>query len=426
MAELDAAGMGTARDYELKSLDLINSSGKLVPLMPQLVELEIHQSIDAPTMFGTLVLVDGQDIFNSFYINGNEILRVKIDQPSLNMPIEKDFKIFKVTDRKHNNNSGSMYVMHFCSPELVDSNSKAISKAYTGKRYSDIANDIFKNILKPKKINRVEGTTGAFDVIIPGYRPLEALNWLASRSYNGTSSTNFLFFENRDGYEFVSLQTLYAQKVIKNLVYDLKSVNDKPNSSSDIKRNRNSIEKIEILHDFDILATNNKGGFASKLMTVNLFNQEFKYYDYSLEKIQSTLLNKNMPVNDKSLVRSYFAFYKTHVMTSDVKAEKENAVDKWLMPRQMHSAMLDNFALRVVLPLDITTKAGDIVKIDMPKFVAADATGKKLDEFRTAKYLVRSVSHVFKQKGTGDTVLELVTDSFARAMPAEKVKAASA
>lgn len=418
--EVTSNGMGTARDYELQSLDLMNSSGKSVSLIGQLVEIEWHQSIDAPVMFGSIVVVDAQDIMSNFSITGNERLHIKIDQPSLGYPLDREFKVTKISNRTTNNNAGAKYIIHFVSPELVDSNSKAISKAYKGTRYSDIARDVLNNYMKPKKINRIDQTSGAFDVIIPGYRPIEALHWIASRSFDGADSSNFLFFESREGFEYVSLKTLYAQKVLKTMVYDIKSVNEQPNSSSDIKKNRNSIEKLEILQDFDVISTNNRGGYASKLMTVNIFNREYKNFDYSLSNIQGTLLNKNAPTNDKSMMTSYFANYKTHVLVNDTKTEKENAVDKWLMPRQMHNALLDNFAMRSESPLDITVKAGDIIKIDMPMFVAADEKGKKLDQFRSGKYLVRSVSHVFKQQGVGTTILELTTDSFANPLPTEK------
>lgn len=419
--EVTNNGMGTARDYELQSLDLINSSGKSVSLVAQLAEIEWHQSIDAPVMFGTIVVVDAQDILSNFSISGNEKLRIKIDQPSLGYPLDREFKITKISNRTNNNNAGAKYIIHFVSPELIDSNIKAISKAYKATRYSDIANDILNNFLKPKKINRVDQTSGAFDVIVPGYRPIEALHWIASRSFNGPDSSNFLFFESREGFEYVSLKTLYAQKVLKNMVYDIKSVNEQPNSSSDIKKNRNSIEKLEILHDFDVVSTANRGGYASRLTTVNILNREYKSFDYSVSNIQNTLLNKNAPTNDKSITTSYSANFKTHILVGDTKTEKENAVDKWLMPRQMHNALLDNFAMRLESALDITVKAGDIIKIDMPKFVAADEKGKRLDEFRSGKYLVRSVSHVFKQQGVGTTILEVTTDSFANPLPTEKL-----
>lgn len=417
-------GMSSARDFELQSLTLINSSGKPAALDPQLVEIEWHQGIEENTMFGSLVLSDAQDILNSFFITGNEKLIIKIDQPSLGYPLEREFKVTKITNRTGNGNAGTKYIVHFVSGEVIDANTKIISKAYKGMRYSDIARDILQNYIKPKKINRIDSTSGAFDVIIPGFRPLEAMHWLASRSFSGTDSPNFFFFENREGFEFVSIKTLFAQKPVKNMVYDIKSVNDTPNSSSDVKRNRNSIEKMEVLNVFDVLGTADAGGYASSLTTVNIFNREIKQFVYSLTDMEGKLLNKHVPTNDRKLLAQHSASYKTHILVGDTKSEKENSVDRWLMPRQMHNAIMKNFMLRAEAALDISVKAGDIIYIDMPKFIAADDKGKGLDDFRTGKYLVHSVSHVFKQineRQIGTTILILASDSLSRSLPTEQV-----
>jgi hypothetical protein len=417
-------GMASARDFELQSLTIINSSGSEVKLDPQLVEIEWHQGIEENTMFGSLVLADAQDILNSFFITGNEKLQIKIDQPSLGYPLDREFRITKVTNRTNNGNAGTKYVMHFVSGEAINENAKIVSKAYKGARYSDIARDILQNYIKPKKINRIDQTSGAFDIVIPGFRPLEALHWLASRSFNGTDSSNFFFFENREGFEFVSMKTLFAQKPLKNMVYDIKSVNETPNSPSDVQKNRNSIEKMEVINDFDVIKTGDHGGYASSLTTVNLFNREIKQFVYSLTDLQGKLLNQHIPTNDRTLLVAHSANYKTHIFVGDTKTEKENSVDKWLMPRQMHNAVIRNFMLRAEAPLDISVKAGDIIHIDMPKFVAAGDKGKELDDFRTGKYLVHSVSHVFKQvdeRQIGTTILILASDSVSRSLPTEQV-----
>lgn len=422
MAEVQDNGMTSSRDYEIQSLEIINSAGKSVSVEPQFVELQWHQGIEENVMHGTVVLTDAQDIIGAFFICGNEKLVVKLDQPSLGYPLSREFRITKITNRASNGGSGANYVIHFVSGEALDTNSKAISKAYKGMRYSDIAKDILQNYMKANKINRIDFTTGAHDVIIPGFRPIEALNWIASRSYNGTDSTSFFFFENREGFEFVSLKSLYTQKVAKSMTYDIKSVNDTPNSPTDVKKNRDSIEKLQILQDFDILSASR--GLASSLTTVNIFNREIKQFNYSLANMQNNLLNKNLPTNDKSLMETYSANYKTHVLVGDTKSEKENAVDKWLMPRQMHNTMITNsLMLRAESALDISVKAGDLIKIDFPKFIAADEKGKELDTFRAGKYLVHSVSHVFKQIDSrliGSTIMILVSDSLAAPLPTEQ------
>ena len=417
-------GMFSSKDFEIKSLDLINSGGQTISLINTMVELLVHQSIDAGVMFGSLLLVDGNDLFNNFYLCGNEYLNVVIDQPSLDAPIKKTFRIYKVSNRTNNNNAGAKYILYFTSNEAILSSSTVVSKAYKNKRLSDIVVDILRNVLNvtPKKINRLEITSGQYDIVIPSYRPLEAIQWVASRSYTSSQNYCYYFFESRDGFEFVSQQTLFKQNPIKNLIYDIKNTNETPNQSSDVSKNKNSLEKMRILEDFDMIKSASNGAFASRLLSVNLMTQQFNYNDYvaTLAASQNRLLNKYMPINDQKLMQSTYSNFKTYISTNSTKQEKENSVELWLMNRQMHKNLLENFRVKGVLSGDITLKAGDIVNLKFPKYVAADSSGKQFDQYRSGKYLVADITHKFNNTGVFETIVELVSDSISSPLPTGK------
>jgi len=421
MAETIAPGMYTSKDFDVKSLDLINSAGQTISLKNIMVELKIQQSIDAMVMFGTILVVDGNDLFNSFYLNGNEYLRIRIDQPTLGIPLEKLFRVYKVSDRRNNNNAGSKYIIYFTSDELMISNTTLVSKAYKNRKTSEIVFDILKSFLlvSDKKISKLENTTGVHNFIVPNYRPFEAINWAVSRSYSVTPSFCYYFYENTKGFEFISLQSLYKKSVTKELICDMKGINKEPNLPVDIARNKNSFENLTIINDFDMIASSGSGAFASKLLSVNLYSQQFKYNDYSIltAQNQKRLLNNYSPINDPRLMTSYLANYKTYISTNDTATEKENAVDKWLMNRQLHKNLINNFRVRGIISGDITMNVGDIVNLTFPKYVAADAKGKQYDEFRSGKYLVADITHVFKSSGIFESVVELTSDSYASQLP---------
>ena len=426
MANVIEDGMSSAKDFSITSLDLINSAGQTISLISAMIELTIHQSIDAMVMFGELLVVDGNDIFNVFSLNGSEYLKVNIDQPSMEQPIEKTFRIYKVGERSHNNNAGAKYIIYFASNEMMLSNSIVVSKAYKNKKTSDIVYDVLKNILKvnSKRITKMDSTAGLFDFVVPSYRPFEAIEWAVTRSYNSAPNYCYYFFEDRDGFKFTSLQSMYKQKVIKNLKYEIKSVNEAARQSSDVGKNRNSIEKFTIINDFDTMASSARGAFASKLLAVDVFSQQFKYYNYSVNDAESQgrLLNKYKPINDESLSKTFYSNYRTYIEIKDTASEKENSIDKWLMPRQLHLNLIENFKIRAVMAGDITMRAGQIVSFDFPKFISGDETGKELDKFRTGKYLLSSVSHTFKNTGVFESIVEMVSDSYSQQVPSSKVK----
>ena len=422
MAENDSSGMFGSKDYEIKTLELINSGGQTVDLRRVFVELQIFQDIYSSVMNGNIIITDGNDVFSNFYFVGNEYLRVSIDKPGLGRPIERIFRIYKSSNRHPTNDSGQVYMLHFCSDELLSSQQILVSKAYKSTKIKDVVADILLKELKVEsnRIGSLEDTSGVFDFIIPNYRPFEAIQWATARAYD-LKKFCYFFFENKNGFNLVSLQTLIKQQPYKTLRYELKNVDRDP------ANNKDSIDNLEILNDFDMINSISNGSFSSRLLTIDIFNQSFLNYDYSLAtaEAQGNLINKYKPANsfknskDKTLFDSPDSFFRTNLAINDTASEKSNDIKHWLLPRAMHMSIINNFRIKVVLPGDVELKAGDIVEYEFPMFDAANQAGKKLDKKRTGKYLVASVNHKFSED-VFESVVELVSDSFAEAVPGAK------
>jgi hypothetical protein len=422
MAENDSSGMYGSKDYEIKTLELINSGGQSVDLRKIFVELQIFQDIYSSVMNGNIAITDGNDIFANFYFVGNEYLRVSIDKPGLNRPIDRIFRVYKSSDRHPSTDSGQTYILHFCSDELISSQQILVSKSYKSAKIKDIVADILVKELKVEtnRIASLEDTSGSFDFIIPNYRPFEAIQWAAARGYDQKKFCYF-FFENKNGFNLTSLQTLIKQKPYKTLRYELKNVDRDP------ANNKDSIDNFSILNDFDMLNSITNGSYSSRLLSIDLFNQSFAVHDYNLStaEAQGNLINKYKPANsfknakNKTLFDSPDSFFRTNLAINDTASEKSNDIKYWLLPRAMHMSIINNFRIKIVLPGDIELKAGDIVQYEFPMFESATQSGKKLDKKRTGKYLVASVNHKFSED-VFESIVELVSDSFSEAVPGAK------
>lgn len=423
---VEQPGIVNSKDYDIKTLDLINSGGQVVDLRKVFIEIQLFQDLFSSVMSGSILLNDGHDIFNNFYFCGNEYIQLSIDKPSLNSPIQKVFRVYKTAGRKPGSDSGQIYQLYFCSEELIFSNQKLVSKAYKGKKTTEIIRDILTNELKvdPSRIKTVEQTSGVYDYVVPAYRPFEAIQWAASRSYDASKKYCYFFYEDRDGFQFKSYTSLVKQKPVKTLKYEIKTVDQDP------AVNRDSIDNFEILNDFDILTSMTNGAFASKLLTVDIFTQSFKTETYSINAVeaQNNLLNKFKPINNlknqdnKAITDAHDSFFKSFISINDKPIEKDTDVNKWLMNRALHMALMHNFRIRIVIPGDIVLKVGDVVKYEFPSFEGADAKGKTPDEYRTGNYLVSAINHKFVNgdKQNFESVVELVSDSVSKQIPAAK------
>jgi hypothetical protein len=423
---IEQPGIVNSKDYDVKQLDLINSGGQVTDLRKIFIELQLFQDIYSSVMSGTVLIQDGHDIFNNFYFCGNEYIQLSIDKPSLNKPIQKVFRIYKTAGRKPASDSGQIYQLYFCSEELIFSNQKVVSKSYKKQKTVDIIKDILKNELKvdDSKIKSFEQTSGVYDYIVPAYRPLEAIQWAVSRSYDASKKYCYFFYEDRDGFQFKSYNTLIKQKPLKTLKYEIKTVDQDP------AVNRDSIDQFEIQNDFDILTGLTNGAFASKLLSVDIFTQSYKIETYSVDvaESQKNLLNKFKPLNslknqdNVSGTATHDAFYKSYISINDQPNEKDTDANKWLLYRALHMALMHNQRIKIIIPGDIVLKAGDVVKYEFPKFEGADRSGKSVDEYRTGNYLVTAVNHKFVNgdRQNFESIVELVSDSVSKQIPGAK------
>jgi hypothetical protein len=410
LAPSNQAGLIYSGDYQIKALTIITSDGQVVDIKNNYVELNIYEDLFGACMTGTVLMGDALDLIANFKIHGNEWLQIDIDKPTLDKPIQKVFRVYKVSNREFKTASLQNYILHFCSEELVLSSQRFLSKSYKGMIISDMVKDVMLNQLGvsgPKSSTGLwDKTTGLFNIIIPRMNPLEAIQWLSTRAYS-SDGTLFMFFENRDGFNFVAYETLLKipiyQKYFKT-----------PKLSTSAQDNINSVNFLRIIQDFDILASGRYGAFGSSLLSYDFVNRKFSGTTFDPNNF--TLLNDNLPINSTKnrfnvplLGNSDYLlkFYPTS--DSDPKINGSHP-ENWLQKKAMKLAQLFQFKMVISIPGDILMKVGRIVDVELPKAVPQNSAGNQVSETRSGSYLVSAVHHIFIND-TSTTVMELLSDS---------------
>ena len=64
--------------------------------------------------------------------------------------------------------------------------------------------------LSIKKFGIYSSSFGVRNILVPSLEPLVALQWLATRAVDENQSPGFIFFENRMGFNFTNLSTLFS------------------------------------------------------------------------------------------------------------------------------------------------------------------------------------------------------------------------
>jgi hypothetical protein len=405
-------GLFTPNDYKLSSLSLVTSTGISIDLRPIMLALNIFEDIFAPCMTGSIDVGDAGDIISNFQLHGNEYILLEVDKPTLNRPITKIFRVYKISDRKFGTASLQNYTIYFCSEESILSAQTSVSKSYKGLSISSMVNDLLVNKLKvnPNKMANgiFETTTGNFDIIIPRMQPLEAIEWLTPRAYN-TNENLFFFFENRDGFNFTSYENLISKPP-----YSTYSRNVKVENS--VEQNFNSFNHLEVIQDFDVLKAMRYGAYVSTLLYLDMVSRNFSVKTFGYNDVSPNgLLNTQSPTNGLQnrfgvdLANSFSTMMKYISNSDSDPTMNPSKVQNWMPQTSARLAQINTFKLVVVIPGDVLIKAGAVITVVMP-IMAPQTKATATDPLRSGNYLVASVHHKFVQD-TMQTVLELLSDS---------------
>jgi hypothetical protein len=427
----EKAGVTYPQDYSLKNLVLLSSLGSY-DVKPSLVEMSYFEDIFSNTVTGRMIISEAEGFIEKFHLSGNEYIRVTFTKASdKNFNIDILFRIYKISDRQLVGNMQTEgYVLYFCSDELIISEQYKVSKSYPNTKVSDIITDITKNYLKVpsnKKVT-IESTKGIYDFIVPNFKPFEAINWLstyAQSASSGSFGSDMLFFENKYGYNFASLQTLFAQQIYRTYQYEPKNVDKK---SQPVQDKFYSVLSYKFINTIDTLGAINSGQFANQLITVDPLLQRYitTNFDYSKYFSQSSKLNKYPIVND---TKNRFGdkIYETPQAVIKVSPTNHGQKDvpyinskpgavvsdifaEIYIPNRTAQLTLSNYnKIKLVIDGDPGAAAGTTINFNLLS-LNPTLQGKKPDDFYSGKYLISAVKHTIKIDSY-TTVLEIVKDS---------------
>lgn len=426
------------QDYSLDSVSIVTSTGEPHEFRHIMMGLSYYEDIYNNSISGYILLNDAVGYLASLSFVGQEYLTLAFSKPGVdNSKVEKTFRIFKVGNRQMVNDTNESYYLHFCSEETVLSEQYKISKSYKSKKVSEIVSDIVLNQLRvlPEKFPaaNLEDTKNVRDIIIPNLKPFEALNWLCTQAISAnpkTSGSPYLFFENKNGYNFKSLQSLYTGEVYSEYKYEPKNLAspDDPRVI-DLESARTNIISYEPVSVFDSIDMINSGAYANKLITIDPLRMHYNtnFFDYK------KYFNSSIHLNDYDLLpnaenrfghsanNTFDAV--TKVVTTNfgevsfnsyIKKQqpdiKENQIETTIPFRTAQIPHINANRYKIAIPGDPKMTVGSVIDINIPDLQLKDS-GKELDRFYSGKYLVTAVKHTIDIENKFITFAEVSKES---------------
>lgn len=393
------------------------------------LEVNIYESIFNKTLTGNIVVADANNIISQYPLTGFERIEFKLRSPGINRVFDFSEKsghpmyIYKVSDRNELSPRSQVYVIHFCSKESIRNEQITVKKSYK-ETIANIANSILyeQGNLETQKKFFVEPSYGIHQYVFPQILPFECIDLIGrdarSLKYN---NSGYYFFETAEGFNFKSLENLFAltTDVGRPAVAKFESipanVKNQPMGQKDIGREMVIIQEFKVLSQFDTLKNLRNGVYGSNLVTHNLLektfvNTAFNYFqDFPLSfhtELQGgdkpnvdksiaplTKFNKDKFITDESGI--FYLKSNTTQLHNDIEVPNQTQT---LQKRLSQRLALESFRVQLKVHGFTGLSAGDIVTLILPSYGVKDSKDPKdQDPILSGRYIVSSIRHSISQ-----------------------------
>lgn len=385
-------GVTFAGDVTINSIELIAGSTKL-DIRNQVNNIEFFEDIFSPFITGKVILTDTQDLINRMPLIGQEILQVDIETPE--MPggkLKGSFYVFKLTERIALGDTELGYALHFINTDAVKDKNNTLESAKKG-YCSTIIQDLVKEDdqgLKSTKNLRMTPSMNGTRFVCNKWSPIKAIDYVTERAMNEKGIADYLFFENRDGYNFLGLSELYEQEPIQDFIDD----NESPDGS-DTDRSYKKVSKLFMLEGFNFFERLNQGMFVNKLSNYDMTTKTYTTEVYNglamFESLPS--LNKYPLATPEVIANKDASAYFLHTHENMHKGFGDTSVEATIQQRASQMATARAFVLNIEVPGRFDYTAGRVINLTTFRREATDKDTDMLDPMFSGNYLIGSIGH---------------------------------
>lgn len=382
-----------AGDYQIDQLTLISLASKnQIDIGQYVQELTLYESVFTQGITGRLMLVEPLSILEDLPISGNEVLEITFSDPAQQYVFKKVLVVTKIENMKNDRNTTGMS-MYLSSRIFLENRKHLLSMSYN-QPGAEIVESIVKKTMALEDSLIVEPTKYDRQVVFPGYRPLEAIRYIANTSISATAKNDlaggYLFFEDKNGFNLVTVQWLKEN------------------------RPKHPIKKYSAKENIRRTDDNN--------VREDLFNTVYNVYDMIDNGIHACTIHKHDIIN-KTIDQEIFyrqngdniCMGAEHTRYSDAKHyytsvnyDRENIAA--VLKMRGHNSRYDQLTYSAEIPGNLQINVGDIAVLYFPSFkTGLNDDNKQLPE----EYLITYIKHVITNEGY-QMFLELAADGVQR------------
>lgn len=393
-----------AGDVQLEKVQLSSLNGQFANIINQVISIEIYEDLFSPFISMSLVIKESVDYINMFPFVGEEYLEIEIYTPLSKTPIVGKFYIYKITNREMVKDREVVYVLNAISEEYLTDANRKISKTFSG-NIGEIAQKLLTTDgLNTQKKVLVEKTSNSTAFTANYWNPIKCINYITTTAINSAKSPSYLFFENRNGFNFRSIDELLKAPTYHKFVkdnYNRSIVGSTTTNVTDPQEDYKRILDISIPTLTDYMEDIQSGRLKSRLVTHDIVTKQYAIKDYSVKKDKEnspTLLNpypsysKYATSNSISTLVVMPKYYGNFSKFGDVT--NANTIQRRLsFFRNLEKYKVN---LQVLGRTDYTV--GQVVELNIPRVTQITEDMDPVDMILSGRYLISAISHIITKE----------------------------
>ena len=452
--KLDKTGRFQLDDIALlsyQSADGSNENPKSISIRSLVMEINLYESLEGPGIYGNVIVADGQAVLSHLPLTGYESIEFKLATPGCSKGYDfstmtgHPMHIYKISDRQPTTPGSQIYMLHFCSKEMLSNEMTRVNRTMTG-TVDQMVIDIFRSDIESTKNLIVEETKGIHKFVMPRLKPFNAISKLAANAEPMKyASSGMIFYEDSTGYRFRSIENMLAISGAARPVvakFQQKPRNVKGGTGeTDIIKEMQTVDSYAIKDQFDTLKNLSNGVYASKMVTHDIFNKTFSELDFDYNTYFPTIFHtehdgKGGMTDNKGQLPVFN--YKDNKMISDkpegtmnfvsttskVQNEHEGPEGERIFPRALAQKLSFKSQVITLNARGFTgLSVGDLCSFEVPAYEPPGMDNPLgIDPYMSGRYIVRKIHHkISTVKDNHSMNLELIKDAVRVAYPEENL-----
>ena len=363
-------------------------------ITPLVLEFNINQSIFENSMTCDISLLDAAGtIFEELQMSGQEIVRISLSSGGGGKAYV--FRIYKINKPQPLQERSYALTLYGVSPSFEKSINSAIFNYYTNLTGDQIVTEVMNEHITADSKLIVEPGENVLTYTAAGHSPFEFINMVArdTQSAQYPDSSSYLFFENADGYNFVTVNSLLDKDPVAEFYFA-----DPETSQSNGK---NYIAGITWHHTADALKGLQNGLYDNTVAAIDPITKTYREYtfNYAQENDKLTHIKRSgrplikpkafggAYMGDALTGESHVRFIETDFNTEIENQSIDDRISETVDPHKFHSRVIHNYLPAQVAQMaslqqhrmDITATyvpsitAGDLINIFLPNNTGSDS-----------------------------------------------------